>query len=167
MSLKVVHEVEEIVDRIRTKMKQWGITATFLAAQLKVSRQYAWQIIHYRTFLSVARAREIENVVDAIITQQKHVQTVGDRLRAARIAAGLTLKEVAHVIGYTWVGVERWEKNICRPKQSALRRLLTLYGVDALSPVQDRGRIHGFVTPVHMKLAEALRDDVEILRRAS
>ena len=167
MPLKLVREAEEVVGRIRTKMKEWGITATFLATQLGVSRQYAWQIIHYKTFLSVERALEIENTVDSIISQQKHVRTVGDRLRAARIAAGLTLKEVAHALGYTWVGVERWEKNICRPTPSVLWHLLTLYGVESLSPVRNQERIPGFETPVHVKLAEALRGDIEIARRAS
>ncbi len=174
MALKLVHEAEEAVDRIRMKMKQWGITATFLAAQLGVSRQYAWQIMHYRTFLSVERALEIEDTVDSIIAQEKHVRTVGDRLRAARIAAGLTLKEVARAIGYTWVGVERWEKNICRPKPSVLWHLLTLYGVagdwpgvQSVSPIRNEERILGFATTVHVKLAQALRGDVEISRRAS
>jgi transcriptional regulator with XRE-family HTH domain len=174
MALKLVREAEDAVNRIRTKTKQWGITATFLAAQLGVSRQYAWQITHFRTFLSVERALEIENTVDSIIAQQKHVRTVGDRLRAARIAAGLTLKEVARAIGYTWVGVERWEKNICRPKPSVLWHLLTLYGVagawpgvNSLSPIREEERILSFETPVHVKLAEALRGDVEISRRAS
>jgi transcriptional regulator with XRE-family HTH domain len=170
MALKVVLEVEEIVGRIRTKLKQWGITATFLASQLGVSRQYAWQIIHYRTFLSVERALEIEKVIDSIIAQQKHVRTVGDRLRAARKAAGLTLKEVGLAIGYTWVGVERWEKNICRPKPSVLWHLLTLYGVagewpGSLASVRDQ--VIRLGTPVHVKLAEALRDDVAVSRRAS
>ena len=174
MALKLVREVEEIVGRIRTKMKQWGITATFLAGQLKVSRQYAWQIIHYRTFLSVERALEIERTVDAIISQQAHVKTVGDRLRAARIAAGLTLKEVARAIGYTWVGVERWEKNVCRPKPGVLWHLLTLYGVAEVWPgvetpshAYEQRHILGLENPVHVKLAEALRGDVDILRRAS
>ncbi len=174
MALKLVPEAEEAVDRIRVKMKQWGITATFLAAQLGVSRQYAWQIIHNRTFLSVERALQIEGTVDSIIAQQKHVRTVGDRLRAARTAAGLTLKEVARAIGYTWVGVERWEKNICRPKPSVLWHLLTLYGVagawpgvGSLSPIPGEARILGFATPVHVKLAEALRGDMDIARRAS
>ena len=164
MALKRVREVEEVVDRIRLKVKQWGITATFLASQLGVSRQYAWQIIHYRTFLSVERALEIERMVDSIIAQEKHVRTAGDRLRAARVSAGLTLKEVARAIGYTWVGVERWEKNICRPKPGVLWHLLTLYGVagegpgaHALSPVRERERLLRFDTPVHGKLAEALR----------
>jgi len=174
MASKLMREAEEVVDRIRTKMKQWGITSTFLAAQLGVSRQYSWQIIHYRTFLSVERALEIEGTVDAIISQQKHVRTVGDRLRAARVAAGLTLKEVARAIGYTWVGVERWEKNVCRPKPSVLWHVLTLYGVagdwpgvESLTPIRNREGGLGFETPVHVKLAEALRSDAEVSRRAS
>jgi hypothetical protein len=72
------------------------------------------------------------------------------------------------------VGVERWEKNICRPKPSVLWHLLTLYGVaeewpgtGSLSPVREQERVLGYETPVHVKLAEALRGDVEISRRAS
>ena len=87
----------------------------------------------------------------------------------------MTLKEVARAIGYTWVGVERWEKNICRPKPSVLWHLLTLYGVagewpgvqSSLSPIREQERLLGFETQVHVKLAEALRGDVEVSRRAS
>jgi len=121
--------VEEVVDRIREKMRPWGITATFLASQLGVSRQYAWQIVHYRTFLSLEKAREIERVVDSIIAQKSHIKTFGERLRAARKSAGLTLKEVAGLIGYSWVGVQRWERDQCLPKPGVLWHLLNLYGV--------------------------------------
>jgi transcriptional regulator with XRE-family HTH domain len=121
--------VQEVVDRIRQKMRPWGITATFLASQLGVSRQYAWQIIHYRTFLSLEKALEIEKAVDSIITKKSHIKTFGERLRAARKSAGLTLKEVAGLIGYSWVGVQRWERDQCLPKPGVLWHLLNLYGV--------------------------------------
>ncbi len=129
MGTKRDREVQVIVEGIAGKMKRWGITVTFLASQLHVSRQYAWQIVHYRTSLSVERAQEIEQVVDAIIEQGRHVRTFGDRLRAARRSAGLTLKEVGQALGYTWIGVERWEKNLCTPKPGVLDRLMDLYGV--------------------------------------
>lgn len=135
---KRVGEVGEIVSRISDKMKRWGITVTFLSNQLKVSRQYAWQIKYYRTSVSRKRALEIEGIVDAIIQQGRHVRTFGDRLRAARIAAGMTLKQAAEAIGYTWVGVERWEKNICIPKPGALTRLLDLYGGQGTSSRRTR-----------------------------
>jgi transcriptional regulator with XRE-family HTH domain len=122
-------EVEAVVDRIRAKMRPWGITVTFLASQLGVSRQYAWQIVHNRSFLSVDRALEIERVVDTIISQKRHLTTFGERLRAARVSAGYTLKQVAELIGYSWVGVERWEKNVCLPKPGVLWHLFSLYGV--------------------------------------
>ncbi len=121
--------IEEAVSRIRKNMRQWGITMSFLANQLGISRQYAWQIVYYRTPISLRKAREVESAVDGIIAQQKHMPTFGDRLRAARISAGLTLKEVARIIGYTWVGIERWEKNICRPKPGVLWHLFSVYGI--------------------------------------
>ena len=122
-------KVEEVVQRIREKMRPWGITVTFLASQLGVSRQYAWQIVNYRTFLSLEKAVESEHVVDSIITKKSHIRTFGDRLRAARKSAGLTLKEVANLIGYSWVGVQRWERDQCLPKPGVLWHLLNLYGV--------------------------------------
>jgi transcriptional regulator with XRE-family HTH domain len=163
-------EVEEIVARIRTKMKPWGITVSFLAEQLAVSRQYAWQIVHYRTFLSDQKARETESIVDGIIAQRRHITTFGRRLRAARISAGYTLKEVAGMIGYSWVGVERWEKDLCLPKPGVLWHLASLYGAaadwipasEALPAVSHRpygtGKtITSFRQGAQAELSEALR----------
>jgi transcriptional regulator with XRE-family HTH domain len=126
-----VPEVAQIIVRLRGKMKPWGLTISYLARQLGVSRQYAWQILHYETHLSVERAMEIENVVDGIIAARRHIDSFGKRLRAARISAGLTLKEVASMIGYSWVGVQRWEKDVCIPKPGVLWHLAQLYGPDA------------------------------------
>jgi len=123
-------QVEEVISRTTHKMRSWGITVTFLAMQLGISRQYAWQITYYRTLVSLTKARDVERSVDSIIAQQKHMRTFGDRLRAARISAGFTLKQVAEMIGYTWVGIERWEKNVCLPKPGVLWHLRSLYCVD-------------------------------------
>jgi DNA-binding transcriptional regulator YiaG len=119
--------VNEVTSRIRTKMRRWGITLSFLAARLSVSRQYAWQIVHYSTAISLQRATEIEAEVDRIVADRAHMQTLGERLRAARLSAGMTLKQAANLIGYSWVGVERWEKNLCLPKPGVLLHLLNLY----------------------------------------
>lgn len=123
-------QVEEVILRAASKMKHWGITVTYLSTQLGVSRQYAWQVMYYRTLVSRAKALQVEAAIDSIIASQSHMQTFGDRLRAARVSKGLTLKKVADKIGYSWVGVERWEKNICLPKPGVLWHLRTLYGVD-------------------------------------
>jgi transcriptional regulator with XRE-family HTH domain/plasmid maintenance system antidote protein VapI len=132
-SMKKIPEVQRVVERIRRNMRRWGISVSFLARQLDVTRQYAWQIVHYRTPLSVDRALEIEKVIDGIIARRMHLRTFGDRLRAARVSAGLTLKEVGEMIGYTWVGVERWEKNVCRPKPGVLWHLCSVYGIPIVS----------------------------------
>ena len=123
-------EIRQIIQRSTDRMKQWGITVTYLANQLGVSRQYAWQVMYCRTLVSHGKALQVQRVVDSIIESQSHVKTFGDRLRAARLSKGLTLKEVADKIGYSWVGVERWEKNVCLPKPGVLFHLRALYGVD-------------------------------------
>ncbi len=122
-------EVGEVLARIRRKMKEWGISVSYLARQMGVSRQYVWQAIHQRTVVSEGRAGDLDRSVEAIIRGRRHLVTFGDRLRAARVAAGFTLKEVAALIGYSWVGVERWERNVCLPKPGVLWHLLSLYGV--------------------------------------
>jgi len=122
------NEVEAILGRVRRKMKAWGITISYLARQIGVSRQYGWQMVHHRTLVSPHRAAELDRTVDALIQARNHLGTFGQRLRAARIAAGFTLKEVAGLIGYSWVGVERWERDVCLPKPGVLWHLLSLYG---------------------------------------
>jgi transcriptional regulator with XRE-family HTH domain len=126
-------EVSELLARTRRQMKQWGITVSYLARQMGVSRQYTWQVVHQRTVVSEERAKELGRSVEAIIRGRKHLATFGDRLRAARVAAGFTLKQVAALIGYSWVGVERWERDVCLPKPGVLWHLLSLYGVDQSS----------------------------------
>ncbi len=137
MTFQKQQDVDAITVRVRKNMKRWGITVSFLADQLGVSRQYAWQAVHYRTPLSVEKAAEIERTVDTIIAQRMHMRSFGEQLRAARIASGFTLKQVAEMIGYSWVGVERWEKNICRPKPGVLWHLFMLYGDSSHSMRQE------------------------------
>ncbi len=120
--------VGEVLARTRRRMKEWGVTVSYLARQMGVSRQYAWQVLHQRTVVSEERANELCRSVEAIIHGRRHLATFGDRLRAARVAAGYTLKEVASLIGYSWVGVERWERDVCLPKPGVLWHLLSLYG---------------------------------------
>ena len=122
-------EIEQIIARVRNKMRPWGITITYLAMQLGVSRQYIWQVVYYRTIISRDKALEVEALIDETIAQRRHMKTFGDRLRAGRIAAGLTLKQAAELIGYTWIAVERWERNKCLPKPGVLWHLRSVYGV--------------------------------------
>ena len=138
--MKKSRVVQETVARIHRKMNASGVSLSFLARQLRVSRQYAWQIIHYETFLSAERVREIESIVDSIIADRAHIRSFGDHLRAARKAAGLTLKETAAMIGYTWVAVQRWEKDICLPKPGVLWHLAAIYGLPSGWPMNELGR---------------------------
>lgn len=137
--------VADATTRIRTNMRQWGVTLTFLADRLGVSRQYAWQIVNYRTAISLERAQDIQRQLDAIIAERAHMKTLGERLRAARRSAGMTLKQAAQMIGYSWVGVERWEKNLCLPKPGVLWHLLNLYRTAG-----------GAVAEPHMAFADGL-----------
>jgi transcriptional regulator with XRE-family HTH domain len=64
----------------------------------------------------------------------------GDRLRAARLAAGLSPSELAAAAGSTDVSVWRWESNRSAPSLGAVIRIIDQLGVDldALTePVDD------------------------------
>jgi len=114
---------------IRQTMRRWGMTPAQVAMGLGVSRQYVWVILQGRTYVSDAKLREIEKLLEEWIARQKGAETAGQRLRAARLYAGLTLKEVAELIGYSWVAVERWEKDHCLPKPGVLWHLRRVYCV--------------------------------------
>lgn len=134
-------QADAVLTRVRRKIQPWGLTVSYLARHMGVSRQYIWQAINGRARVSLQRSEQLEAAVDGIIMARRHMSTFGGRLRAARIAAGLTLKQVAALIGYSWVGVERWEKDLCLPKPGVLWHLLSLYGIEgeeliAASPSQ-------------------------------
>jgi transcriptional regulator with XRE-family HTH domain len=105
------------------------MTPAQIAMGLGVSRQYVWVILQGKTYVSDAKLGEIERLVDEWSARQKEAGTAGQRLRAARLYAGLTLKEVAEMIGYSWVAVERWEKDHCLPKPGVLWHLRHVYCV--------------------------------------
>ena len=140
-------ESAAIIGRARALMNQWGITHSFLASELGVSRQYVWQVLNGRIPLSHTKAQSISKTVETIVTHETHLTSFGARLRAARLSAGLTLKQVASMIGYSWVGVERWEKDICLPKPGVLWHLFTLYGV-------HDGHV-GAISPHHSMMEQA------------
>lgn len=117
------------IDRLRDTMRRWGITITQVAMHLGVSRQYVWQVFYYQIFISSEKLQEIETIIEECVEARRRGATLGERLRGARISAGFTLKHTAAKIGYTWVAIERWEKNICRPKPGVLWHLRQVYGV--------------------------------------
>jgi transcriptional regulator with XRE-family HTH domain len=132
-----LEEVGAILARVQRKTQPWGITVSYLARHMGVSRQYVWQALNGRGRVSRGRAEQLEAAVDGIISSRGHLSTFGGRLRAARLAAGYTLKEIAGLIGYSWVGVERWEKDLCLPKPGVLWHLLRLYGAEGKSLTSD------------------------------
>jgi transcriptional regulator with XRE-family HTH domain len=62
----------------------------------------------------------------AIINNMK---TLGERLRYARVAAGLTQEQVANELGIKRVSVTVWEKDGSRPDPDRIPAILKLFGV--------------------------------------
>lgn len=50
---------------------------------------------------------------------------IGENIKAARLAAGMTQKELAEKIGVPYQSVQRWEKGIYKPGTGNLIKLAT------------------------------------------
>jgi len=111
-------------------IRAWGITYAMIASELSVSRQYIWQVLHGSIPASAQTQDLLRSTVESLILRQQRTWTPGRRMRSARIRSGLTLKQAATRAGYTWVAVQRWEKDLCSPKPGVLWHLRMIYGVD-------------------------------------
>lgn len=70
--------------------------------------------------------------------------TVGERIRAARRAKGMTQKELAEKMGTSYVVISQWENGKRNPKFSTLREIakaLEIPTTDLLGIVKDDGTI--------------------------
>lgn len=121
-------ELSHRLSALRTRLRAWGLSVAEIAQDLGVSRQYVWQVLHKRLPVSSRRVDEIERQVEERIQLERAQNSAGQRLRRARVAAGLTLKQAASAIGYSWVAVERWERDVCLPKPGVLWHLRHVYG---------------------------------------
>jgi hypothetical protein len=114
----------------RRRLRAWGVTYAMIAEELAVSRQYVWQVLHRTIPVSTRMDAVVRGTAEALIVRQQSCWTIGRKMRSARIVAGLTLKQAAAHAGYSWVAVQRWEKDICLPKPGVLWHLRMIYGVD-------------------------------------
>lgn len=73
------------------------------------------------------------------ITYDIPAEPVGDRIRAARQAAGLSQKQLAAMIGVDRSDVIRWEKNRVKPKQAYRLKIAGATGVP-LAQLRHDGR---------------------------
>ena len=64
---------------------------------------------------------------------------IGDRIRKARIGAGLTQLEVANKLGINRVSVTQWETGVTRPVGDKLEKMARLLNVSADWLIMDEG----------------------------
>lgn len=57
-------------------------------------------------------------------------RTLGDHLRKVRIESGLTLEQVARVLGVFWMTVHYWEHNRYAPKPQSREKIVEFLGYD-------------------------------------
>ena len=57
-------------------------------------------------------------------------RTLGDHLRKARIDRGLTLEQVARMLGVFWLTVHYWEYNRYAPKPQSREKIVEFLGYD-------------------------------------
>lgn len=54
---------------------------------------------------------------------------IGDNIRVARLAAGMTQKELAAKMGVPYQSLQRWEKGIFKPSMDNLIKLSAAIGI--------------------------------------
>jgi transcriptional regulator with XRE-family HTH domain len=115
---KILDE-NEVGNRIKIAvLKAKGKNQTEIAAECDISKQRVNQLLQDIFKFSGEPAH---NKVD----------TLGDRLRWLRTAAGLTLYQVEEATGCHYISVLRWEQNKIIPTLDSFTTLITLYGADA------------------------------------
>lgn len=69
--------------------------------------------------------------------KEREVETVGGNIKAARIKAGITQKELADRLGISPVGISQWERGLRHPKPQTINRIAKALGVSTLSIYAD------------------------------
>ena len=69
--------------------------------------------------------------------------TTGQRIRAARKAAGLTQAELAKILNIPFQGISQWERDVRNPKYKTLQNLANALGVEwtDLVPEEEQGNV--------------------------
>lgn len=62
---------------------------------------------------------------------------IGENIKAARLAAGMTQKELAAKVGVPYQSIQRWEKCIFNPNIDNLLKLSTALGVTVPDLIED------------------------------
>lgn len=58
--------------------------------------------------------------------------TIGQRIKAARLSAGLTQQELADKLAISFVGVSQWENDKRNPKRETLEKIAQVLGVSRM-----------------------------------
>lgn len=66
--------------------------------------------------------------------------TTGERIKAARKAAGITQAELSKKLGISYVGVSQWENNLRNPKFETIKRIAKALDVDVYELLGDDAR---------------------------
>ena len=62
--------------------------------------------------------------------------TLGERLKQARLKAGLTQKDAADALGVTYQAISNYERDKCRVQAGVLKQLCVLYHISATELLQ-------------------------------
>ena len=63
--------------------------------------------------------------------------TLGQKLKAARVRAGLTQKDAADALGITYQAISNYERDKCRVQSGIMKQLCILYHVSANELLQE------------------------------
>lgn len=82
----------------------------------------------------------------------------GERIKAARLAKGMTQEELAEALGTQYVQVGRWERNVTSPRPKTIRAIAQTLGV-TFEQLQG-GAVLGITSPTSTEVNRLLADQV-------
>lgn len=92
--------------------------------------------------------------------------TTGQRIKAARKAAGLTQAELANKLDIPYQSIGQWERDLRNPKRETLRRIAAALGVSEfdLSDDPTRHKILGETLQAAEDLGAEVLSDLEAIK---
>ncbi len=117
----------------RLRMRPWGFSVTDQVIHPDDSHQMCGGYSMEKRVLRWRNGGDRTKIEMPITTYRRSGASLGQRLRGARLGAGMTLRQAAEQIGYSWVAVERCERR-CMPPE-------TRSPLASASRVRCRGRL--------------------------
>ena len=124
--LDFVRDPSTLCEHLKKRRKQLGMYQKDVAELLGISE---WTYLGWEVGDTMPAVRFIPKVIDFLgYDPFPEGNTFPERIRNARERRGLNRIKFAQMVGVSQWSIEQWEKGMCRPNPTNMRRLLAIAG---------------------------------------